>query len=837
MISALYRNPLTLLQIGQQSLRSSHQRRILRPASACIPVQLDVMTHDQLDDENERRELQQFTLSSDDLPSDVLWGCELQGDDVTQAGGIYFATFAPGSLSDTFFEDHGIVSGQSTVLFDGATMNVETGELTVPDETNVVVGRPDRKNHNEGRRQLNSNYQGDKTVLVVRIKSTKDGLVTGHSETDLRNGVFGNDNVNLMTIMDDCSHGKLKINPYQGTTTKGLVIQGGITTVEIGSAIQGVDMSLVAGSVLSALTAKAGDLPKQFDHVLLCMPKGVSGVIAYAWASSWLSVYNYGANSFCLSPSATVHEIGHNLNLAHSALPNQPTNYGDFSGMMGGSSGETDGPQKCYNAAKSWQLGWYSEQQMFVNPAVDGALTATMVGVTHTDPDAGKNIVVRVENGDTDIYIGYNHATSFNSGTETAQANKVLVYEKDDIVYTQSYRVASLDVGGEYRLPNYMGSGQDLAISFQSRKANRDEAVVKIWYPNCDACNARSTPQECQPNEVLFDLEVKTDRYGGEFAWTLKNSRGESVLSGSRNDYSDANKVYNLPKDQACIPMSEVYTFEASDFFGDGMCCSQGQGYYVAHVNGATVFDGGAFQSTVSHQFQTCDYCAADEMAFAFELETDAYPGDTSWSLKRGNQVLQQKTVGDYIAKYTVHVEEPICIKKKKCYDFKIEDAFGDGLKIGFNGIDYGYYAVKLDGAVEFTNRAFGEEEAHHFCAGQKLPVSPVNSLCEQNYSLLEFSLKTDGYPGDTGVELADNDSEWIQTIPAGTFSKPYTTYSPLDLLCLPPGNCYTLTVSDAYGDGLSAGRGGSFTGKKNSQTIFTGGANFGKKSSHEICA
>jgi hypothetical protein len=51
-----------------------------------------------------------------------------------------------------------------------------------------------------------------------------------------------------------------------------------------------------------------------------------------------------------------MHEVGHNINLAHSG--EGTAEYADQTGMMGYSYSEDEGPAMCFNNAKMWQLGW-----------------------------------------------------------------------------------------------------------------------------------------------------------------------------------------------------------------------------------------------------------------------------------------------------------------------------------------------------------------------------------------------------------------------------------------------------------------------------------------------
>ena len=86
--------------------------------------------------------------------------------------------------------------------------------------------------------------------------------------------------------------------------------------------------------------------------------------IAYAYVNSWNSVYS---NQWCNYVSAQVHEIGHNIGLAHSNEGS--TTYADQSGMMGYSYGNESAPKMCFNAAKNNQLGWYADKTTIVTPS------------------------------------------------------------------------------------------------------------------------------------------------------------------------------------------------------------------------------------------------------------------------------------------------------------------------------------------------------------------------------------------------------------------------------------------------------------------------------------
>ena len=110
-------------------------------------------------------------------------------------------------------------------------------------------------------------------------------------------------------------------------------------------------MRTAARNAYTALTG-ASSKPADVDLVMFCQPPGTNGGwIAYAYINSWESYYN---NNWCTFVSAQLHEIGHNLNLAHSGvdgLTGNPGAYGDVSGFMGYSS-SIDDHERCFNGAK-----------------------------------------------------------------------------------------------------------------------------------------------------------------------------------------------------------------------------------------------------------------------------------------------------------------------------------------------------------------------------------------------------------------------------------------------------------------------------------------------------
>jgi len=87
----------------------------------------------------------------------------------------------------------------------------------------------------------------------------------------------------------------------------------------------------------------------------------------------------------------------------------------------------------CFNNAKMWQLGWYSDRQFEFSGT---STTVELVGISqYTSAGSGQQIVVRIPGGlasvlsGSDFYIGFNRKTGMNSGTVEG-GNQVTIQTK-----------------------------------------------------------------------------------------------------------------------------------------------------------------------------------------------------------------------------------------------------------------------------------------------------------------------------------------------------------------------------------------------------------------------
>lgn len=113
--------------------------------------------------------------------------------------------------------------------------------------------------------------------------------------------------------------------------------------------------------------------------------------------------------------------------------------YGDRSCLMGTSYSSQRSPRMCFNAAKFWQLGWYSDYRITVNPALDGPWRGNLIGFVDYEsvPVGDPTNVVLINVGD--LYMLHNRLKGYNSqsvghGNQVAIARAVTLDSKSDLL-------------------------------------------------------------------------------------------------------------------------------------------------------------------------------------------------------------------------------------------------------------------------------------------------------------------------------------------------------------------------------------------------------------------
>ena len=204
------------------------------------------------------------------------------------------------------------------------------------------------------------------------------------------------------------------------------------------------------------------------NHVMYCLPPGTMSGIAYAFVNSWMSVYS---DQWCTYVSAQMHELGHNIGLAHSGELTCPVyasdcEYGDQSGMMGYSYGQDDTPIMCFNSAKNWQLGWYSDKAFVMSPLANEVWKGRIMGIADYSSVSTNTVLAKIETGtSTDYYLNVNRKIGINNGTNEG-GNQVLITSQggEGTSYAVSDIIARLSQGQFFLLQDFGGTGNTVQV-------------------------------------------------------------------------------------------------------------------------------------------------------------------------------------------------------------------------------------------------------------------------------------------------------------------------------------------------------------------------------------
>lgn len=228
-------------------------------------------------------------------------------------------------------------------------------------------------------------------------------------------------------------------------------------------------------------------LPNQTDFTEVGFP---GEPIAYSYVGAKKSFYKdpYGSQVW-----VQLHEIGHNLGLGHSGLEGE-SSYGDKTCMMGSFNGNDDAPQLCYNAAKSWFLGWYESghHQVPTNDYWEGKLVSIpdYLEPGYSDPKNSYRSIVNIGN----LYMQFNRKKHPTLGFLPEDEDKVTVVKQDD----QSLGSVSWKLGDSLGVGDQVVDGEltvkVLAIDIEAKIPYARVAVYnkqmfdepKIRTPNVD---------------------------------------------------------------------------------------------------------------------------------------------------------------------------------------------------------------------------------------------------------------------------------------------------------------------------------------------------------------
>lgn len=128
---------------------------------------------------------------------------------------------------------------------------------------------------------------------------------------------------------------------------------------------------------------------------------------------------------------------------------------------------------------------------------------------------------------------------------------------------------------------------------------------------------------------ATVNFQIRTDSYCEETSWKLYNSNNQVVYqAGPYTATSQDNTTFNYWWN---LNPTECYRLEVSDAYGDGICCTYGNGFYKVISNGVEVLNGGQFGALAKEPFAAGAAVGIEENVF--EQGLNMFPNPTTGAL------------------------------------------------------------------------------------------------------------------------------------------------------------------------------------------------------------
>ena len=144
----------------------------------------------------------------------------------------------------------------------------------------------------------------------------------------------------------------------------------------------------------------------------------------------------------------------------------------------------------------------------------------------------------------------------------------------------------------------------DEGLAYESEKSGVDIADLNWNYVDENASREEGVTHFNVYADVegdVLSIMLMTDNYGSETTWDLYND-DTGMLEASGGPYDSATS-YQID----LILTSGNYTWTIYDSFGDGICCTYGEGFYELYMNEMWIAGGGEFLASESVSFNTAD--------------------------------------------------------------------------------------------------------------------------------------------------------------------------------------------------------------------------------------
>ena len=227
----------------------------------------------------------------------------------------------------------------------------------------------------------------------------------------------------------------------------------------------------------------------------------------------------------------------------------------------------------------------------------------------------------------------YGCATGHSSCGSTDMVENYMDYSDDSCMnlFTQGQKTRMQALfgpgGSRVSLLSSNGCGAGASPTCDDGLQNGNETGVDCGGPDCAACptcddgvqNGNETGVDCggscnacvvDCNDNAVTVSITLDNYPEETSWQITTANGSVVANGGTYASQPDGSTVEV---ELCLA-DGCFDFTINDTYGDGICCSYGNGSYAVTSGGVNLASGGTFGSSESTNFclgggpnPTCD--------------------------------------------------------------------------------------------------------------------------------------------------------------------------------------------------------------------------------------
>lgn len=336
-------------------------------------------------------------------------------------------------------------------------------------------------------------------------------------------------------------------------------------------------------------------------------------------------------------------------------------------------------------------------------------------------------------------------------------------------------------------------------------------------------------------------VEVRTDNYGVETYWEFVDGNGNALATGGNSgiftgDVAAGSYGNNTTYTKnVLLPADGCYDLVVYDYYGDGMCCQYGNGYYkLIAQNGDVLVEGGAFNAaSVNNPVEVSGAGIVNNSA-----RIVSYAGESGTfcnTLTYTPTLLIQNTGANEITSAVIEIHDGATLLQTFTWT-------GNLIAGDYASVDLAEVTVTDDAELTFAITQVNSE-ADAFDEDNTTVAAFNKTDVGTNEQVLTFELKTDNYgyetywqiTNDAGTVLASGGNTLVGPDGGGagvagpTNPGAYGNNTVVSTqVTLPADDCYNVLVVDDYGDGMCCQYGsGYYRLKEANGTILISGGQF----------